>query len=360
MKPKEGIRNRKIRRVTEYLKDLLCRYPYGERLPGIRTLMKKTGCGRIIVCRALEQLKEEDLLRIDPRRGIFRNDPGASDKEIRLLNWQIIDADGTNLFFRHLYDRLFELAASSGRKITLENAIGRQPEELTEELVSSGITRCIVGSAPNPDAASSLKKRMKVCMELLPQHSGRVTTELRDSPDMTVQQLSYLFNLGYRRIAYMHFGEKDMSRYPIHIMRLLDYYRMMAIKGYQVNPDWVFCISDDCGNIENGIIRILNSNPKPEALIVPSEIFSSLYSYCRKLNIRIGKDVAVFACEDVLEPQFPNVTVITNNPKEIAEKFWKMFLAEERGEGTGSHNTKLLIRIGQTVPHLKSTAAKSQ
>ena len=108
MKPKEGIRNRKIRRVTEYLKDLLCRYPYGERLPGIRTLMKKTGCGRIIVCRALEQLKEEDLLRIDPRRGIFRNDPGASDKEIRLLNWQIIDADGKNLFFRHLYDRLFE------------------------------------------------------------------------------------------------------------------------------------------------------------------------------------------------------------------------------------------------------------
>lgn len=356
MKSKEGIRSRKIRRATEYLKELLYRQPYGERLPGIRTLMKKTGCGRIIVCHALRKLEEEELLRIDPRRGIFRNKPGSSDKEIRLLNWQILDAEGKNLFFRHLYDRLFELAAASGRKITLENAIGRQPEELTEEMVSSGITRCIVGSAFSPDFAIALKKRMKVCMELLPQHTSRVTAELRDSPDMTARQLDYLFNLGYRRIAYIYFGGDDISRYPVHILRLLDYYRIMAVKGYQVNPDWVFSIDDDCRNIENGISQILNSNPKPEALIVPSEIFSRLYSYCRKLNIRIGKDVAVFACEDILEQQFPNVTVITNNPEEIAGKFWDMFLAEESGEDMGSISTNFLIRIGRTVPHLKTTA----
>lgn len=356
MKSKEGIRSKKIRRATEYLKDLLYQHPYGVRLPGIRALMKKTGCGRIIVCHALQKLEEEDLIRIDPRRGIFRNKPGSSDKEIRLLNWQLIDTEGKNLFFRHLYDKLFELAAASGRKLSFENAIGRQPEELTEELTASGITRCIIGSALNPDFALSLKKRMKVCMELLPQHTSRVTAELRDSPDMTVHQLNYLFNLGYRRIAYMHFGGKDMSRYPIHISRLLDYYRLMAVRGYQVNPDWVFNIDDDCGNIEQGITRVLNSNPKPEALIVPSEIFSRLHSYCRELNIRIGKDVAVFACEDVLEQQFPNVTVITNNPEEIAEKFWEMFLAEESGKEMGSRSTELLIRIGQTVPHLKSAA----
>ena len=191
-------------------------------------------------------------------------------------------------------------------------------------------------------------------MELLPQHTSRITAELRESPDMTARQLDYLFKLGYRRIAYMHFGGKDVSRYPVHILRLLDYYRMMALKGYQVNPDWVFGIDDDCENIEEGIGQILNSRPKPEALIVPSEIFSRLYSYCRKHKIRIGKDVAVFACEDVLGRQFPNVTVITNNPEDIAETFWKMFLAEERGEGMGSLSTELLIRTGQTVPSLKS------
>ena len=239
----------------------------------------------------------------------------------------------------------------------MKNITGQQPEELASDLAASGITRCIVSSAFSPDFAICLKKRMRVCLELLPQHTSRITAELRDSPDMTARQLDYLFQRGYSRIGYMYFGGMDITRYPIHIQRLLDYYRLMAVKGYQVNPDWVFSIDDDCGNIEEGINQILNSNPKPEALIVPSGIFSRLHSYCREHKIRIGKDVAVFACEDILGQQFPDVTVITNNPEEIAETFWKMFLAEERGEGMGSLSTELLVRIGQTVPNLK-TAGK--
>lgn len=350
MKPKEGIRSRKVRKVTEYLKDLLYRQPYGTRLPGIRPLMKRTGAGRIIVCHALRELHEGGLIRIEPCRGIFRAEPAKTDDEIVLLNWQNLDDDGINLFFRLLYDRLFELAKASGRKITMENAVDRQPEEIAAHLAASGITRCILVSALSPDFALSLKKRMKVCLELLPQHTSRITAELRDAPDMTARQLEYLFQRGYRRIGYMHFGGREISRYPVHILRLLDYYRLMAVKGYQVDPDWVFSIDDDCGNIEAGIDQILNSKPKPEALIVPSGIFSQLYSYCRKHKIRIGKDVAVFACEDILGQQFPEVTVITNDPEEIADTFWKMFLAEERGEETGSHSTELLIRTGQTVP----------
>lgn len=356
MKAKEGIRSRNIRKVTEYLKNLLYRQPYGARLPGIRPIMKRTGTGRIIVCHALRKLQEDGLIRIEPCRGIFRIEPETIDDEIRLLNWQNLDAEGKNLFFRHLYDRLFELARTAGRKITMENVAAQQPEELAARLSASGITRCIVSSAFNPDFAICLKKRMKVCLELLPQHTGRITAELRDSPEMTARQMDYLFKLGYRRIAYMHFGGEDMSRYPVHILRLLDYYRMMAAKGYQVNLDWVFSIDDDCGNIEEGFDQIINSKPKPDALIVPSEIFGQLHSYCRKHKIKIGKDVAVFACEDVLEQQFPHVTVITNNPEEIADTFWKMFLAEERGEGMGSLSTELLIRTGQTVPDRNQTS----
>ena len=91
---------------------------------------------------------------------------------------------------------------------------------------------------------------MQLCMELLPQHAEEVTTELRDSYNMTQIQLEYLFNLGYQRIGYIHFGGNDLVRYPIHILRVLDYYKMMAEKGYKVNPNWVFNIDDNCENIE--------------------------------------------------------------------------------------------------------------
>ena len=82
-----------------------------------------------------------------------------------------------------------------------------------------------------------------------------------------------------------------------------------------------------------------------------------LYSWCRKNHVRIGEDLAVFSCDEAPERFSPDVTTTTNNPKDIAETFWQMFLAAERGEPVESRYTELFIRTGQTVPHLK-TAAK--
>ena len=354
----DSIYSRNVRRVTEYLREMLLPLPDGERLPGIRTLMKRTRAGQISVTNALRELQGEGVIRVDPYRGIFRIRPAENDRAIRLLNWQNLDEDENSSFFGILYCRLRELALASSWSITVENVMGRWPEELAEELVSDGVTQCIIGSASIPDFAVCLKKRMKVCLELLPRHTCPVATELRGASDMTVRQLDYLFSRGYRRIGYMYLGGRDVSRYPVQVLRLLDYYRLMAEKGYQVNPDWVFLLSDLFENFEIGMERMMNSDPKPEALIVPGgKLLPLLYPYCRKHKIKVGKDLAVFACDDIPGQNFPEVTTITNNPVEIAETFWEMFLAAERGEKVESRCTELLIRTGQTVPDRK-TAVK--
>ena len=46
---REGIRSLKIKRVTEYLLNVLLPLPYGGKLPGIRTIRKQTGAGQSIV-----------------------------------------------------------------------------------------------------------------------------------------------------------------------------------------------------------------------------------------------------------------------------------------------------------------------
>ena len=46
----------------------------------------------------------------------------------------------------------------------------------------------------------------------------------------------------------------------------------------------------------------------------------------------------------------PQATTVTNNPQEIAETFWEMFQAAERGEKVESRCTRLFIRTGRTVP----------
>lgn len=358
MKPNEGIRSRNVRRVVDYLMELLLPLPYETRLPGIRAIRNRTGTGQATVLHALRKLESDGFIRIDPYCGIFRIRPKKSDNEIRLLSWQILDKDHDSCFWGVLYRKLIEYAEASGRTITVENVLDRQPDELVAELVANKVSRCIVAGAVIPDFAFRLKTRMKVCLELLPRHPDKVSAELRGASDMAVKQLDYLFKRGYCRIGYMHFPYRDTLRYSFQVLRLLDYYRLMAEKGYQVNPDWVFLLSDYYENFEEGMERILKSKPPPEALIVPGEIIRLLYPYCRKHKVRIGKDLAVFASDDIPGQNFPEVTTITNNPAEIAETFWKMFLAAERGEKVESRCTELLIRTGQTIPDRKTAGRK--
>ena len=169
---------------------------------------------------------------------------------------------------------------------------------------------------------------------------------------MTVRQMDYLLKRGYRRIGYLQFCGDDMYQYPIQVHRLMDYYRLMAENGLRIRPDWVFHCSDHYENLAEGMRQILNADPKPEVVIVPGSSLIPLYSFCRKHGVLIGEDLAVFSCDDISVKLKPEVTMITNNPKDIAETFWRVFLAAERGEGVESRYTELFIRTGQTVPSL--------
>ena len=347
-----GIRNQKVKKVVEYLQNALLPLAAGAKMPGIRTIMSDTGTGRRTVAHALAQLVADGVIRVDPQRGIFRIKPAEKSDEIRLLHWSLNSLE-PNSFTSSLFDALLSQAATDGRKITVENALNRSPEDICDELIRHGITNCIICGAMNPDFAGLLKEKMSVCMELLPRHTADNVTCLRDSPDMTVLQFEYLINLGYTRIGYIHFAGKDVSLYPVQVMRLLDYYRLMAESHLYINPAWVFHCSERYENLEAGLQKILTSNPGPQVLIVPGSALKYLYPLCRKYSIRIGKDLAIFSCDEPDEKFVPEVTEITNDPKSIAKQCWELFTALSRGEKVASCNTKLRIRIGQTVPGLK-------
>ena len=347
MRSEPGIRASKAERVKAYLLNTLLPLPDGAKLPGIRHIMAETGAGQLTVCRVLRSLKEEGRLVILPRQGIRRSGQASRADEIRLLHTQVLNPDG---FFSILFRKLTACAEEFGRKIVPENITNRPVEEVMEELTSQGVSRCIICDAKTPDLALFLKNRMKVCPELLPRHPDQVTTELRDSAEMTVIQMTYLFNHGYRRIGYLHYGGEDTFCYPVQVRRLMDYYRLMAENGLRVNPGWVFHCSENNDNVETGMTRIMDSDPRPEALIVPGGNLGRVYAFCRKHGIRIGRDLGLFGCDDTHEELTPEPTVVCNDPAEIAESFWRMFLALERGEKVESRRTELLIRTGRTLP----------
>ena len=352
MKPINGIRSYKVNKVIEYLQNALFKLAFSERMPGIRTIMKETGTGRRTVAHALDFLVAEKLIRIDPQRGIFRIKPTEKSDEIRLLHWHLNNLDQYG-FVGTLFDTLVKEAARDNRTLTIENVKNRSQEEICDELIKHGISNCIICGAMNPNFAKFIEQKMNVCMELLPRHTSDAVISLRDSPAMTVLQFNYLLNLGYTHIGYMHFCGNDISLYPVQVMRLLDYYRLMAENHLYVNPAWVFHCTERYDNLEEGLQKILSSSPKPEVLIVPGGALKRLYPLCRKYGIRIGKDLAIFSCDETNEKLVPDVTEITNDPRNIAAQCWQMFSALSRKEKVESCHTELRIRIGNTVPSLK-------
>ena len=347
MRRKNWKRNQKENRVTEYLLNTLLPLPHGAKLPGIREIVESTGVGRVIVSRVLWKLRDEGLIRIEARSGIRRVESAQHPEEIRLLHWQNLAASLS--FVRRVFRRLTACAETAGSKIVMEKVGSRQRHEVIDELIAQGISRCIVYGAQSPEWAIDLKQRMQLCLELLPKHPMHITTELRDSPDMTAMQMDYLLRRGYRRIGYLHCYGSDPYLYPLQTLRVMDYYRIMAENGLRVAPAWVFRYAENYDDFSTGMTQIMNAEPPPEALILQGSCLDRVYNFCREHKIRIGEDLALFCCDDINENLEPEPTTITNNPEAIAETCWEMLEAVLRGEPVESRTTELMIRVGQTV-----------
>ena len=118
-------------------------------------------------------------------------------------------------------------------------------------------------------------------------------------------KMNYLFKLGYRRIGYLHYGGTDLYYYPIHALRLTDYYRLMAENGLKVEPGWVFHCSEHYENLPEGMDRILHSDPPPEALITPGsapEVLNMPESITTAMNSIFSRRKTPFPVDDAITP----------------------------------------------------------
>lgn len=349
---KHLLRTKKLDKVIEYITNAIIPLKSGERMFGIRAIMQETGAGRRTVMHALDKLSKDKVIKVEPKRGIFKRIPNINNDEIRLLHWGAVVSDKKG-FMGAMLDELSLEAAKDNKTILMENISSKSALEVLEELSQDNIQNCILVSAMNHEYGKVLSQKMNHCLELLPRHSMLSCVSVIDSPQMTQMQLDYLFNLGYTRIGYIHFCGTDISRYPVQVIRLMEFYRIMAEKGLYVDKKWVFQCDEVFSNIEQGIEQIFSSLQIPQALIVPGSSLKYLYPVCRKAGIKIGKDIAIFSCDETDEELVPEITHITNNPREIGRICWNMFSQMIKGEKVDSCYTDLRIKIGKTVPTIK-------
>ena len=324
----------------------------GGKLPGLRSLMLESGCGRLRIEHLLQEFANDGIIEIRPRSGCYRmaveESPAIAFIYFGILPLSTLETD----FYGGIYCTLREYAREKGTELEVINASLIAPEKLADLLKMRRFKQAFVSGSRELRELKLIRRFVPYTVSLLPRHTESAGSELRDSAEMTAIQLDYLFKCNYRKIAFIHNAEPDFIQSPVQSHRLLEYYRIMAENGLKIEPEWVFYCGYNWEHFNNCMYRLMKSPRQCEAVIVPGGgTLQNLYRFCRNNGIIIGRELAVMSCDDTTGELSPRPTTVTNNPREIGERAWQIMLKTVDGECV-KENTVLRIVTGETVPHL--------
>lgn len=337
--------------IRNFIRELIFITTPGGRLPGIRQLMQISGVGRIRLEKILQEFAGNQVIEIRPQSGCYRTADISGNAPIAFIHFSPQPMVETEYSFHGgAVKYLRQKAAETGQELEIIHACGMSDETLCEFVQSRHITRAFILGASHSDTIAKLQHHLRHTVSLLPRYPSAVGCELRDSPEMTAIQLKYLFNRNYRHIAYIHNAE-DHLKTPVQLMRLFDYYRIMAEHGIKVEPEWVFFCSYDKASFFRSMHRFIGCKRPADAMIVPGSCLKLVYEFCADNGLGVGKDLAVMCCDDVAPDLIPRATTVTNSPREIGEMAWQVMQNTLQGK-TVSAQTNLRIITGETVPYL--------
>ncbi len=337
--------------IRNFIKELLFITPPGGRLPGLRQLMCDSGVGRIRLEKVLHEFELAGSIEVRPQSGRYRTSELPVAVPLAFVHFSskpLVESDhsfagGTLKFLR-------EKALENGQALEVINACGMTSGRICTLLQELKVKQLFIWGADNAQLVSNIKNVVPHVVSVLPRYPGVVSSELRDSPDMTPVQLEYLFNCNYRRIAYIHNAE-DWLRTPVQLQRLMDYYRIMAENGIKIEPEWVFYCAYNREVFNRSMHRLLRSKRPVQALIVPGSSLKMLYDFCADNGIKIGGELGVMCCDDTEPELLPRATAVTNTPREAGIAAWKI-MQETLQNHLCCQTTRLRIVTGETLPFI--------
>jgi DNA-binding LacI/PurR family transcriptional regulator len=192
-----------------------------------------------------------------------------------------------------------------------------------------------------------IQQECRHCISLLPCYTVSDGFALIDSPEMSAIQLEHLFNLGYRKIGYIHNVDKPVEKSFVQQSRLLEYYRIMAEHGLEVKPEWVF--SGYCSpDIFADRMNLLMKNGA-EAVIVAGSFIRVLYETLQNQLYTPGRDLGIFCCDEINGLPEPAPTTVTNSPKAIIQSAWQLLQDSLNGAAPRIEHSRLRIMTGKTL-----------
>lgn len=341
--------------VYNYVKEQIFVTPPGGRLPGIRRMLKESGVGRVRLEKALQCFELENAIEVRPQSGRYRvAEPLSTVPQVFIHFGRQPVVENEASFTGGVVKVLREKARENRQSLEIINASDITQADLYKLLGKLKVRQAFVWGADNIKLLREMRSVVPYVVSILPRYPEKEISELRDSPDMTAVQLEYMFRCNYRRIAYIH-NAVDWVKTPVQLLRLMDYYRIMAENGIKIEPEWVFFCAYNRETFNRSMHRLLRSGRAVQALIVPGSSLKMLYDFCANNGITIGRELAVMCSDDTGPDLIPRVTAVTNSPRDIGISAWEIMQNTIQGEHC-CQNTNLRIITGETVPVINNPA----
>lgn len=228
--------------------------------------------------------------------------------------------DVRNPFYSSVFAQCEQAAYQAGYTLLLNNTFGEPEKEITymQRMVEQRVDSLIICGGvvdwnPLPEA---FEQALRQCIRQVPVVvAGKPTgvachQVVLDHADGMRQAVRYLYEMGHRRIAFLH-GPMNIVQTQI---KLNAYREMLTALGVAFRPDYLV----DEGSFDEksgsrGMLRLLSLPEPPTAVIAANDLMGvGALQAIQRRGFSVPKDMSLIGCDDVFLTELtqPNLSSI--------------------------------------------------
>jgi DNA-binding LacI/PurR family transcriptional regulator len=316
-------------RVDKYIYQNLLAMKDGERLPGVRAIMRDCGVSQLTVQSILKKYEDLKLVQASDRRGFFK----VGDIKDR-FNYEELDLvycphakqeDPMMQFHGSLSHNIGKYCGKHWRSVRMhfmENKVDLA--DFKRIAGSSKCRACILVSPSSPRIGEIFRKNHVAYVNLFsnaPELDQYAPNLVIDNDHLVNSQLQHLISLGHKKIGYMHLKRPNEAIRDLQ-MRLKLFMELTEKYGIVVEPEWIQFGGYDSDTATKAMNRILGCHERPTALICNDHHLPGVYNSLYSRNLTPGKDFSVVGTDNMSISQIlsPQATTIDTSAEWAARK----------------------------------------
>ncbi len=344
-----------------YIGHCLAKLQPGESLPSLREMIQATETSRLAVSQALDYYKNLNMVEVKPRSGIVKCG-SCIEGNGRIVDLIACHETGyftaNSGFCNELLTSLYVMASVKGYALRMHQIPADDAESICKyqsirEAADSGGYILLMPRVREVVRFFEASGKPVVCA--FPQPALRDVRQVADSSGIMKILVDHLVENGHRNIAYLAGFEDEWNESLTALGRRLEYYRLMAEHGFQVNPCWCSGSGETYAKLDK-TLEIMFANPPLPTAIITVNYITNLYQLLDKYGYRPGENISVAAIECCNDPTnaMPGVSAVRNSREEAAALIWQLFEEQSRGDNSPRLcETPTVLIPGNSVINIK-------